>query len=69
MSGAKTTNLVQVTTLIKAVEKLGKGAPKFQYQSNDIIATLDDLLADFKRMKKELDQEEFDVIMCLFMGA
>lgn len=37
-------------------------APKFEYQSNDIIATLEDLLATFKSMKKDLDQEEFDVM-------
>jgi len=36
IKGAKVTNLVQVKTLVKAVAKLGKGAPKFQYQSNDI---------------------------------
>jgi chromosome segregation ATPase len=60
MSGAKTTNLVQVTTLIKAVEKLGKGAPKFQYQSNDIIATIEDLQVTFKSMKKDLDFAEHD---------
>merc|ERR1719305_1523370 len=60
MSGAKTPNLVRVTTLIKAVEKLGKGAPKFQYQSNDIIATIEDLMATFKQMKKDLDFAEHD---------
>jgi len=60
MSGAKTTNLVQVTTLIKAVEKLGKGAPKFQYQSNGIIATIEDLMATFKNMKNDLDVAEHD---------
>jgi len=50
-------NLVQV-----AVEKvLGKGAPKFQYQSNDIIATIEGLQATFKKMKKDLDIEEFDI--------
>lgn len=38
-----------------------KAAPKFEYQSNDIIATLEDLLAEFKRMKKDLDVEEFDI--------
>merc|ERR1719258_811349 len=36
-----------------------KQAPKFQYQSNDIIATLEDLLATFKSMKKDLDFAEF----------
>jgi len=60
MSGAKTTNLVQVVALQKAVAKLGKGAPAFQYQSNDIIATIEDLQATFKEMKKELDFTEHD---------
>merc|ERR1719440_64718 len=39
----------------------GSAAPKFEYQSNDIIATLEDLLAEFKQMKKDLDIEEFDI--------
>merc|ERR1719478_1442743 len=66
MQGAKVTNLVQVVskpTLTKAaVSLLAKleAAPKFQYQSNDIIATIEDLLATFKKMKKDLDIEEFD---------
>merc|ERR1719359_304418 len=76
MKGAKV-DLVQVTSgVVKAVTKqrslsqnthavalLSKlnGAPAFQYQSNDIIATLEDLLADFKEMKKNLDVEEFDI--------
>jgi len=67
MKGAKTTNLVQVKKAISKLpsavsflEKL-EGAPKFQYQSNDIIATLEDLLATFKEMKKDLDVEEFDI--------
>jgi len=34
------------------------GAPKFEYQSNDIIATLEDLLATFKFMKMDLDTDE-----------
>jgi len=37
-----------------------KGAPKFEYQSNDIIATLEGLLAQFKSMKKTLDNDEFE---------
>jgi chromosome segregation ATPase len=37
-----------------------KQAPKFQYQSNDIIATLENLLATFKSMKKNLDYDEFN---------
>merc|ERR550537_1919770 len=38
------------------------GAPaKYQYQGNDITATLEDLLAKFKEMKKDLDTEEFDI--------
>jgi predicted nucleic acid-binding Zn-ribbon protein len=39
--------------------KGAKGAPKFQYQSNEIIATIEDLKATFKSMKKDLDMEEF----------
>merc|ERR1719420_2097214 len=57
-SGAKV-NLVQLT---KAVTKvLGSGAPKFEFQSNDIIATIKDLMATFKGMKKDLDFEEHDI--------
>jgi len=41
--------------------KSGKGAPKFQYQSNEILATIEDLQAKFKSMKKNLDMEEFEV--------
>jgi len=37
------------------------GAPKFEYQSNDIIATLEGLLATFKKMKKGLDFQESDI--------
>merc|ERR1719506_3665988 len=61
MKGAKV-DLVQVTSgITKALEKLGKGAPKFEYQSNDIIATIEDLQATFKSMKKDLDMEEHDI--------
>merc|ERR1719424_1067796 len=68
MKGAKL-NLAQVTSgLVKAVAKqpvlaqvYSKAAPKFEYQSNDIIATLEDLMATFKSMKKDLDIEEFDI--------
>jgi len=38
------------------------GAPKYQFQGNDIIATLEDLKATFNQLKKELDQDEFDVM-------
>jgi len=38
----------------------GKAAPKFEYQSNDIIATLEGLQATFKSMKKDLDFQESD---------
>merc|ERR1740115_268545 len=58
MSGAKTSGLVQ---LVKAKAAKVDGAPKFQYQSNDIIATIEDLQATFKSMKKDLDIAEFDV--------
>jgi chromosome segregation ATPase len=76
MSGAKL-DLMQVTGgVVQAVQKqptlahntqtvalLSKinAAPKFEYQSNDIIATLEDLLAQFKSMKKDLDFEEHDI--------
>jgi len=68
MKGAKL-NLAQITSgLVHAVAKqpvlaqiYSKAAPKFEYQSNDIIATLEDLLATFKSMKKDLDVEEFDI--------
>jgi predicted nucleic acid-binding Zn-ribbon protein len=71
MSGAKL-DLMQVTGgVVKAVAAqnthtvalLSKitAAPKFEYQSNDIIATLEDLLAQFKEMKKDLDFEEHDI--------
>jgi chromosome segregation ATPase len=33
----------------------------YEYQSNDIIATLQGLLVDFKQMKKELDEGEFQL--------
>jgi len=67
MKGAKV-DLVQVKKAVGAVsagyvsliEKV-EGAPKFEYQSNDIIATLEDLLATFKNMKKNLDVEEHDI--------
>merc|ERR1719183_2824381 len=71
--GGKTSNLLQTVVskqhlLAKVPEALAliskintKGAPKFQYQSNDIIATLEDLLAKFKKMKKDLDVDEFEV--------
>lgn len=35
-----------------------KGAPKFEYQSNDILATIEDLLATFKSQKANLDADE-----------
>merc|ERR1719253_1970872 len=40
--------------------KASQSQPKFQYQSNDIIATLEGLLAQFKSMKKTLDNDEFE---------
>jgi predicted RNase H-like nuclease (RuvC/YqgF family) len=40
---------------------LRKGAPKYQYQSNDIIATVEGLQATFKAMKQSLDEEEFNI--------
>merc|ERR1719183_2468453 len=72
MKGAKVTNLIQAVakqplvamapSVVSLISKLNrKEAPKFQYQSNDIIATLEDLLAKFKEMKKDLDFDEFEV--------
>jgi len=46
------------------IEKLGlsKQAPaKFTFQSNDIIAVLEDLLSTFKQNKVDMDTEEFDI--------
>merc|ERR1719272_1162891 len=51
---AKQAVLAATTGTVALLSKLN-GAPKFQYQSNDIIATLDDLLPTFKSMKKDLD--------------
>jgi hypothetical protein len=39
---------------------LSAGAPKYQYQSNDIIATIESLQATFKSMKQDLDEQEFN---------
>jgi len=46
---------------VTALAKLGGPgeATVYEYQSNDIIATLQGLLVDFKNMKKELDENEF----------
>jgi len=52
--------LPSAVALLSKIQKPGE-APKFEYQSNDIIATLETLLAKFKEMKKELDVEEFDI--------
>jgi len=53
---AQLANAHGVTTLLS---KIGdQAAPKFEYQSNDIIATLEDLLASFKSMKTQLDEDE-----------
>jgi len=48
-------------TVLAALQKLSKPgeAHAYTYQSNDIIATLQDLLITFKENKKELDEEEF----------
>jgi chromosome segregation ATPase len=62
MEGAKVTNLLQTSHLAsKALASKLSGAPKFQYQSNDIIATIEDLQAEFKAQKKDLDFTEHDV--------
>jgi len=60
--GAMEDAKVDFAQLKKVTAKvLGNQAPKFEYQSNDIIATLEDLLATFKSMKKDLDFEEHDI--------
>jgi len=68
MSGAKL-NLAQVQALTGSafgVVAMSLGAstpgtaPAYTYSSNDIIATLQSLLKDFKLNKKSLDQSEFD---------
>jgi len=48
-------------TVMAALQKLSKPgeAHAYTYQSNDIIATLQDLQRTFKENKKELDEEEF----------
>merc|ERR1719191_1329910 len=59
---AKQPLLAQVPSAVALLSKIrAHAAPKFEYQSNDIIATLEDLLARFKRMKKDLDVDEFEV--------
>jgi len=61
LKGAKTDLLQAVSKQPALAQVYAKAAPKFEYQSNDIIATLDDLLATFKSMKKDLDIAEFDI--------
>lgn len=48
-------------SVMAALQKLSKPgeAHAYTYQSNDIIATLQDLLRTFKENKKEMDEEEF----------
>jgi predicted nucleic acid-binding Zn-ribbon protein len=60
---SKHPDLTQHPSAVALLSKINQpgGPAKFQYQSNDIIATLQDLLAQFKKMKKELDVEEFDI--------
>merc|ERR1740130_806176 len=55
-------NLAQQTAkrAVALLTKLG-AAPKFEFQSNDIIATLENLQDTFKSMKKDLGVEEFDI--------
>jgi chromosome segregation ATPase len=52
----KATRAVRVNA---AIDQLQKPA-SFEYQSNDIIATLESLKDQFLENKKELDQEEFE---------
>jgi hypothetical protein len=55
--------LAKLPSAVALISKLNKPgeAHGYDYQSNDIIATLETLLAKFKEMKKRLDTEEFDI--------
>jgi len=77
MKGAKLSNLQQKKVLalvsvasaiaptegtMALLQKLtSQGAPKYQYQSNDIIATIEGLQKTFKSMKRDLDMGEHDI--------
>merc|ERR1719424_2106174 len=50
-------NLMQ----LRSLAALSQAPAKYQFQGNDIIATLEGLLADFKQMKATMDTDEFDV--------
>jgi hypothetical protein len=58
-SVARTLKASHATQVNAAIDQLQKPA-SFQYQSNDIIATLESLKDQFLENKKELDQEEFE---------
>jgi predicted nucleic acid-binding Zn-ribbon protein len=60
---SKNPSLANVPGAMALLSKLNAPgeATRYQYQSNDIIATLETLLAKFKDMKKELDVEEFEI--------
>jgi len=47
--------------LLQQLTKLTGGPAKYAFQGNDIIAVLEDLLADFKKSKADMDKDEFDV--------
>merc|ERR1740138_1088275 len=47
--------------LIQQLQELTGGPAKYTFQGNDIIAVLQDLLADFKKSKADMDKDEFDV--------
>merc|ERR1719401_2166959 len=44
---------------VAALSRLGQGPTKYEYHSNDIIATLIDLRKYFLQKKKDLDDAEF----------
>jgi len=51
---------MQLSAVAALARLRGPGeATVYEYSSNDIIATLQGLLVDFKTMKKELDEKEF----------
>jgi len=47
---------------LSLLQKITQEPASYEYRSNDIIATLEELLATFKENKAELDKEEFDAL-------
>merc|ERR1719262_76358 len=47
---------------LSLLQKITQEPASYEYRSNDIIATLEELEATFKENKAELDKEEFDAL-------